>query len=396
MRILLIHQYFKTPQEGGSIRSYYLAKGMLDHGHEVVVVTAANRRRKRIVNIEGIEVHYLPVHYENRFGFGRRVFAFLYFALYTSYYVRKFKDFDLAYVMSTPLTTGLVARRLHQHYGIKYFFEVGDLWPQAPIQMGVIKNRWLQNLLFKLERTAYEHAAMVVALSPAIQQEISTVIGPEKTCVVTNMADVEFFSASTRQGEKRNFSAQSPYRVIYLGAAGKANHLDYYLQAAKYSLDKTLPVVFYIMAEGAELARIKILAIEQGLTNLEFIPFQGKEGVRDELEQMDAVYISYRNVPVLQTGSPNKLFDGLAAGKQIVINFGGWIRDLVESNDCGFYANAEHPEELASKIMHFLQHPTLIERQQQNARKLAEDLYSRKKQMAHLAEVLIAFEGRIK
>ena len=150
------------------------------------------------------------------------------------------------------------------------------------------------------------------------------------------------------------------------------------------------------MAEGAELARIKVLAVEQGLTNLEFIPFQGKEGVRDELEKMDAVYISYMNVPVLQTGSPNKLFDGLAAGKQIVVNFGGWVRDLVEANDCGFYTNAEHPEELASKVTQFLQHPTLIERQQQNARKLAEDLYSRKKQMAYLAKVLVAFEGRIK
>jgi len=35
MNILYIHQYFKTPDEGGSTRSYYLAKGLVDNGYEV-------------------------------------------------------------------------------------------------------------------------------------------------------------------------------------------------------------------------------------------------------------------------------------------------------------------------------------------------------------------------
>jgi hypothetical protein len=53
----------------------------------------------------------------------------------------------------------------------------------------------------------------------------------------------------------------------------------------------------------------------------------------------DASFIFYKPVPVLETGSPNKFFDGLAAGKLIIINFGGWIKTEIEENKCGVYVN---------------------------------------------------------
>ena len=75
MKILYIHQYFKTPEEGGSIRSYYLAKGLVDAGHEVTMLTAHNNFRG-VKAIDGIKVHYLPVQYDNKLGFIQRIIAF--------------------------------------------------------------------------------------------------------------------------------------------------------------------------------------------------------------------------------------------------------------------------------------------------------------------------------
>ena len=396
MKILLIHQYFKTPEEGGSIRSYYLARGMVGLGHELSVITAYNQKGLRVRNIEGIDVHYLPVRYENRFGFGRRAFTFLYFVFLTLRYTRKFKAFDLAYVMSTPLTTGIIAQWLCKRYRVPYFFEVGDLWPKAPIEMGIVKNRLLQNLLFHLERTTYKKAKQVVVLSPAIALEVCKIVNPGKVCLITNMADTAFFRPSSRDYGDVKFHPRSPYRIIYLGAAGKANHLDYYLHAAKCCLERSLPVMFYMMAEGSELGKMVALASAQQLTNLQFLHYQSKNAVRQELEKMDAIYISYKSIPVLQTGSPNKLFDGLAAGKQIIINFEGWIKDLIEENDCGFYVNPKQPQDLASKVSRFLHHPALIKKQQQNARILAESRYSREKQISRLGLALDAFEQKIR
>ena len=75
--------------------------------------------------------------------------------------------------------------------------------------------------------------------------------------------------------------------------------------------------------------------------------------------------------PVLNTGSPNKLFDGLAAGKLIITNFEGWIKDLIESNQCGFAHDPQQPEIFEEKIRLFISNKKLLKTYQQNSRKLA-------------------------
>ena len=32
MKVLILHQHFNTPEKGGAIRSYYLAKALVDRG----------------------------------------------------------------------------------------------------------------------------------------------------------------------------------------------------------------------------------------------------------------------------------------------------------------------------------------------------------------------------
>ena len=81
MKILYIHQYFKTPQEGGGIRSYHIAKAMVAAGHEVEMLTAHNQPEYVKINIEGITVHYLPVAYDNSFSKIRRIMSFISFFL---------------------------------------------------------------------------------------------------------------------------------------------------------------------------------------------------------------------------------------------------------------------------------------------------------------------------
>jgi glycosyltransferase involved in cell wall biosynthesis len=80
----------------------------------------------------------------------------------------------------------------------------------------------------------------------------------------------------------------------------------------------------------------------------------------------------------LETGSPNKYFDALAAGKLVIINFGGWIRDEIEKEQCGFYVNATCPEDFVRKIEPFVNNSDLLKRYQQGARTLAERKYSRR------------------
>ena len=77
MKVLYIHQYFRTPAEGGSVRSYYLSKELVKKGFEVEMITTHNHAYYEEKEIEGVKVHLLPIYYANELPYKKRVMAFL-------------------------------------------------------------------------------------------------------------------------------------------------------------------------------------------------------------------------------------------------------------------------------------------------------------------------------
>ena len=383
MKILYIHQYFKTPDEGGCVRSYHLAKGLVNAGHEVLMVSGHNQKSGRHV-IDGLTVHYFKIPYKNEFGFVRRVWAFLRFVWKSKQLINQLSQrFDLAYVMTTPLTTGLIAMHAKSRLNIPYYFEVGDLWPEAPIKMGAVRNELLKRFLCQFEKKCYFEAQKVIALSPAIRNYIEVTVPETKVHVVTNFADTDFFVATRKI---QQFSSDNPLKVGYFGTFGPANGLNALLSVAKSCLELKVPVEFTLMGGGKEYSAIK--KATKRFTNVRVIPFGNAEQVKEELETQDAVYVSFKNLEILSTGSPNKFFDGLATGKLIIMNFGGWIRTLVERNKCGFYHDPSDPMEFIRKLKVFIQDPTLLQQYQKRSRALAESYYSKELQVNKLLKIL--------
>lgn len=378
MKILYIHQYFRTPDEGGCTRSYHLAKGLVEMGHEVEMITAHNGT-KTTKNIEGIIVHYLLVNYANQYGFARRILAFLQFAQLAIRKSKQVRNIDLAYIMTTPLTTGLIGLYLKKHRSIPYFFEVGDLWPEAPVKMGAITNPLLKYLLYKFEKRCYFESQLVVALSPAIRNYIESTSPMTRVCVIPNLAHCDYFEPRIyiRQNTPSN-----PLKIGYIGTLGKANNLEYLISVAEKCAEAHLPISFHIMGEGAQEKKLRKLG--KPLSNTQFYPFGSSAKVKTLLESMDAVYISFKNIRVLNTGSPNKFFDGLAAGKLIITNFRGWIKDIVEKHECGFYHMPLCPEQFIEKIEPYISDPTKLIAAQKQSRELAEQFYD----TAHLIQKL--------
>jgi len=389
MKVLYIHQYFKTPEEGGAIRSYYLAKGMVDHGIEVELITSHNKKKAEIRNIDGIKVHYLPVYYDATLGFFGRVYSFFKFMRMVRRYAHNIKNIDVCYATSTPLTIGVSAMNIKRDLKVPYLFEVRDLWPDAPVQMGVIKNKWLKKYLKYLEAKVYKNANKIVALSPGIRDEIVQTNNNIEVALIPNMADVDFFQKENKLPELENtFGVKNKFVVSYFGAIGKANHLEYLLAAANACLKKQLPVKFLIIGVGAELEKLKYLVRHFDLSNVEFISFQNKFNLHRVLNITDAAYVSFANKPILETNSPNKFFDALASGKLIITNTKGWVKDICEKNVCGFYADPERPDSFASSIKKFIDDPEILETFQTNARAVGESEFSKNAQVEKLIKAL--------
>src|SRR6185437_13677132 len=126
---------------------------------------------------------------------------------------------------------------------------------------------------------------------------------------------------------------------------------------------------FVLMGDGKRRAELE----RSAPANVEFPgPAARKEDVAKLAAGSSACLTLFKDVPVLATNSPNKLFDTFAAGRPAIVNMDGWMRELVEENEAGLYVPAGDAGALADGIAWLRDHPDDAERMGRNARALAE------------------------
>jgi glycosyltransferase involved in cell wall biosynthesis len=391
MKIIYIHQYFLTPEQGGATRSYHLAKGMVNAGIEVEMITSHSENYYDFKLIEGIKVHYLPVSYRQEFGFLKRIWAFTTFVDQAKKLILKLPRPDFLYITSTPLTTGWVGLWAKKKLAIPFFFEVRDLWPDAPIQVGVIQNPVLKRILYNLESKIYRHAFKVIALSPGIANSIREKCDFCKIHMIPNFADTEFFHPTDKkEALLQKFGLQRKFTIAYAGAIGQVNAVEEMLILAKIAQDKGKDYQFVVMGKGSHLPPLLQRSKELGLSNFFYFPFGSKEEVRQLLGLADMAMVTFAHLPVLKTNSPNKFFDALAAGKGIIVNHKGWVYQLVKEYKLGIYFNPELPSESFERIEKMASDAKLLQETQKNSRELAEKYFSKEIAIQRLLAVIDA------
>ena len=389
MKIIYIHQYFRTPEQGGAVRSYHLAKGLVQQGMEVQMITAHNQPNYDQRWIDGIKVHYLPVPYDQKFGFLKRTWSFLEFVRQSKSLLQKLNRPDLLYITSTPLTTGWIGLWAKRKMALPYIFEVRDLWPEAPIQVGAIKNQWLIRYLRGLEKKIYQEALSLVALSPGIAMHLSQISPKQEVAFIPNFSDLDRFSSQEKDLQlKRDLGLSEGLTIAYTGAIGLVNAVDELLELAKMAQDRGKNWNFLIMGEGSHREVLEKKAKQLGLKRLKLLPFGSKEKVNQVLSLADFCWISFAHYPVLKTNSPNKFFDALAAGKAILVNHKGWVHDLVKTHHLGISFLPGKWEKAFAQLEHLDSHPGEIQQMGKISRKLAETYFSKELAVSRLCEIL--------
>ncbi|MCH7415491.1 glycosyltransferase family 4 protein [Belliella sp. R4-6] len=377
MRIIYIHQYFLTPEEGGAIRSYHLAKGMVEAGIVVDMITSHNKDYYDLKIIDGIRVHYLPVHYRQEWGFFKRVVSFLKFVKLAKKWVSKLPRPDYLYITSTPLTTGLIGLWAKRRYAVPYFFEIRDLWPDAPIQVGAINNPLIKRFLFTLERRIYRHALKCIALSPGIANTVR-MRTETKVTIIPNISDTSFFFPQKKSPKLLDkYKLKDQFTIIYTGALGQVNAVEELLEIANLSQVKNKGYQFIVLGKGSKLPELLEKKTKLKLENVKFLDFGNKEKVADLLSLSDMAFISFDHLPVLKTNSPNKFFDALASGKAILVNHKGWVYELTKKYNLGIYHDPQNLELTIEMIDRLCDDKRLLDKYQQNARKLAVEHFSK-------------------
>lgn len=387
MKIIYLHQYFFTRTMVGVAgnRSYEFGRRLVAMGHQVHMITSYTHaekceQRSWFESIEdGIQVHWLPIPYSNKTDFRDRLRAFRKFAISASQKAAELEG-DIVFATSGPLTIAIPGLYVSWRQKIPLVFEVRDLWPEGAIQLGVLTNpvgKWLAR---RLERHTYHRASHIVALSPGMQEGIKKagVLDPRIT-VIPNAADLDLFHPRD-DGSKASIKQElaGRFSLAYFGTMGLANGLGFVLDAAaELKRRRVNDIVFILHGDGMERPNLEARADREELDNVIFSGPTPKHLMAEVFAAVDVCMTIFKNVPVLRTSSPNKMFDALAAGKPILTNMPGWLGDLAEREQTGVLVRPDDPADFADKAIWMRDHPAELIAFSRNARRLAENQFSR-------------------
>ena len=404
-KILYVHQFFFHPKESGGTRVYWNAQELMKAGYEVTVITQGNpmnpfhKSFKKIErrNIDGINVIYIRNAYAMSFSVARRFLAFFLFMVKSTWFVLKERNVSLIIASSTPLSIGLPALVAKIFREIPYIFEVRDLWPEVPIQMGAIRNRFFIWLLRKFEATIYRHARHIVALSPGMAKGIELYIPHSKVSIIPNMSKIDkFFSREKNRVLEAKLGLMSDsIKIIHFGAMGYVNGLENFVEAAKISTSKYgREIEFILVGGGKRKADYQVYQKNENLLNLHIFDRIAMEELSELVNLCDISYIGVVPIPILETNSANKFFDSLSAGKPIIINFGGWMQEIIEGSNCGVRVDATDPNDLLEKIVMLRNNNNLMLEMGNNSRKLAEERFDKSILCAEYVKLVGNFLGK--
>jgi glycosyltransferase involved in cell wall biosynthesis len=400
MRITYLHQYFNTPSMPGGTRSYEMARRLVAMGHEVNMVTSwrePDGRKDWFTTEEaGIKVHWLPVPYSNHMSYNQRIASFFKFAWGAA---RKAASLpaDVVFATSTPLTIALPGGYAARRQKVPMVFEVRDLWPEVPIELKALRNPLLVMAARRLERWAYQNSTEVVALAPGMKEGVvATGVSEHLVSVIPNGADFDQSScvseSESDQLRRDHYWLGSNPLLVYAGAFGHVNDLDFMLALAEELKDKSPEIRFVAIGDGARFAEIEERAREKGTlnNNVFLLGKMNKKDVFRWLSAADAHLVFYKGPKaVWKDCVSNKLFDAMASGKPIISNIPGWGPLLAQEFGAGIILDSDNVQESADVLCRCLLNKTWLTQAGKKSRELAEERFSRDKLAAQLEQVLL-------
>ncbi len=373
MRIIYINHYAGSLLHGMEYRPYYLAREWVRQGHAVQIIAGGFshlRACQPVVaggpvgkptaeRIDGIDYLWLPTPTYSGNGVGRvlNIWSFLRGVWAQAKTLVAEGKPEVVIASSTYPMDIWVAMRISRMAGAKLVFEVHDLWPLTPIEVGGMSryHPFIQ-LCGWAEHTAYKNADLVVSMLPKVHEYMaSRGLDLGKLHIIPNGISVDDWHeegaplsgplaehiASVREGGR--------ILVGYAGAHGLPNALDTLLDAAALVTNEAIS--FVLVGDGLEKPRLLERVHNEALVNVKmFAPIQ-KRQVPQLLRAFDVAYIGWRHSPLYRFGiSPNKLMDYMMAGRAVLHSVSAG-NDPVEEAGCGISVPAGSPSAIATGLV---------------------------------------------
>ncbi|MEZ5082130.1 MAG: glycosyltransferase family 4 protein [Bacteroidales bacterium] len=367
MNILLINHYAGSPKLGMEFRPYYLSREWQKAGHDVTILAASFSHVRTIQPrvsrsfseefIDGIRYVWIktPAYSGNGVKRMLNMMSFVFTVWKKANYISKKYKPQVVIASSTYPLDNYPARRIAKVSRAKHVYEVHDLWPLSPMELGGYSPKHpFIFIMQKGENYAYKYADHVVSMLPKTREHMMDHgMASEKFNYIPNGINIEEWENQEEipsehlkllqvlQKEKKQI-------VAYVGGHAISNALDVFIDSIKLLQNEN--IAFVLVGSGAEKNKLVEKARDLGLKNIYFLPPVPKNSIPQLLSFMDILYIGWKKQPLYRFGiSPNKLMDYMMSAKPVIHSVAAG-NDIVKESGCGISVEPENPEEIARAI----------------------------------------------
>lgn len=405
MRIVYIHQHFMTNLGKGGTRSYDVSRYITEAGHEIHMICGLYDTSGfepmpwyqwyRTQEVDGIKLTICNVPYGNALTGLPRMWAFIKFVILATFAALRVRKPDLVFATSTPLFVGIPGLITAWLRRAVFIFEVRDMWPESFIIGGWATGKELYiKVMFFLEKLFYKHARRILLVSKGFEDRlIERGFPAEKMRTILLGADGEVFREITPNHDFiQRHGLEGKTIGIFTGAHGKANGLDYVLDAAVHLKDRA-DIAFVLIGEGIEKPRLQERAQAEGLRNIVFADPVPKTELPGILAVCHVGLMILKHIEGGRPVTPNKIFDYMFVGIPALVNFEGPTWDMVRQDESGLFVDPLSAEDLANKMVQLAEQPDLRQRLGDNGNRVAWEQYDRRviaKQLQDVFEESVA------
>jgi glycosyltransferase involved in cell wall biosynthesis len=403
MHILLIHQAFVGIDEPGGTRHYEMAAHLVRQGHSVTVIASPvsyltgtgvknHWKRKEESKLPGLTIIRAYTYQKLHRSFIHRLLSFFSFAFSSFLIGIRIPKVDLVWGTSPPLFQAPAAWLISFLRRKPFLLEIRDLWPRFAVEVGVLTNPVLIKLSEWLERFLYRRAQCVVVNSPGYIEHVKE-RGARQVELVPNGSDTSMFHPEDRAEELRaQYGWGEKFLVLYAGAHGMSNDLTIVLQAADL-LQNRQTIHFLFVGDGKEKMALHQQAEEMQLPNVTFLPPVPKQEMHKFYSAANASLAILKPIEAYKTTYPNKVFDGMAAGRPLLLAIDGVSREVVDEYNAGLFVEPGDPQALASAVGYLQAHPEEAAQMGENGRTAVKQHFDREKQALMMQSII---EGLLK
>lgn len=390
-RVCIVSQHFPPERSGNASRIHDTAMHLADLGLDVTVLAPhptfptgsfpRTWRRSDVQEVGGVRVVHLwtwqPASGDP--GFASRMAYYLLFPLHAALWLLFARSrFDVIVTSAPPLFTGLPGYILKRTSSVKWILDIRDLWIDASIGLGFLKEGSIfERLSRRFEQACLSRADFVGVTTEELRRRIASryrVTAPME--LIPNGVDTDLFYPTN--GRKK-------WQIIYAGNVGHAQDLDKVALAVK-SMNGTYNLKFLIVGDGDTKEYLERLVDAEDLADsIIFTGILPREEIPRLLSESLVGVAPLKKLTNLEYAVPTKAYEYMACELPFLGCGGGEIAHLAEMSGAGVIAG-NTPEAIAATLSALIDDPGRMEEMGRRGREYVAEHYDRRAVALKLAQ----------